>query len=217
LRTAPFQEFTRADEPLDPELVFPLFVKPAREGTGAGVSVDSVAHNERELRERVEYVLRTYVQPALVERFLAGRELTVGVIGNVPRQYVFPPVELHLSEVAPSEMGIYTHVVKSLSETAYVREAELPPAMKADVQRLVLDAHNAIGTLDVSRVDIRCDEDGVPYLLEINTLPGMSPGFSDLLLATEIIGRDYDWLVHTILNLACQRFGLPAPEPIIPA
>ena len=82
---------------------------------------------------------------------------------------------------------------------------------------MVLDAHNAIGTLDVSRVDIRCDEEGIPYLLEINTLPGMSPGFSDLSLATEIIGRDYDWLVHTILNLACQRFGLPAPEPIIPA
>src|SRR5258708_1171684 len=184
LRTPPFQEFTRADEPLDPELEYPLFVKPAREGTGAGVSVDSVAHDEHELRERVDNVLRPYSHPPLSAQFLAGRALAVGVVGNVRRQCVFAAVEVHLSEVAPGEKGIYTHVVKSLSETAYVREAELPPAMKADIQRLVLDAHNAIGTLDVSRVDIRCDEDGLPYLLEINTFPGMSPGFSDLSLAT---------------------------------
>src|SRR5450432_512348 len=86
LRTAPFQEFTRPDEPLDPELAFPLFVKPAREGTGAGVTIQSIAENEHDLRERLDYVIRNYEQPALVERFLPGRELTVGVIGNVPRQ-----------------------------------------------------------------------------------------------------------------------------------
>ncbi len=218
LRTAPFQEFTRADEPLSPELAFPLFVKPAREGTGAGVTVKSIAENERDLRDRINYVIRTYEQPALVERFLSGRELTVGVIGNAPHQYVFPPIEINTQKVAPEERGLYSHHVKAHVDDAmsYLQAAQLDPDLLAEVQNLALSAHNAINSLDVSRVDFRCDEAGVPYLLEINTLPGMSPGFSDLPIAAEMIGMDYNWLVNTILDLACQRNGLPAPQPVIP-
>src|SRR4051812_45393070 len=76
LRSAPFQSFATADEPLNPDLVFPLFVKPSREGTGIGVTAKSIVRNEQELRERVDYMIRIYEQPALVERFLSGRELT---------------------------------------------------------------------------------------------------------------------------------------------
>jgi D-alanine-D-alanine ligase len=217
LRTSPFQEFHCADDALDSELAFPLFVKPSCEGTGAGVTVESIVHNERELRQRVGYVIDNYAQPALVERFLAGRELTVGVIGNMPRQYAFPPIEVDTSKIAPEELGLYTHHIKAdFDEVSYLQVADLPPALLAEVKQLALDAHNAIGALDVSRVDIRCDEADMPYLLEINTLPGMSPGFSDLPIGADLIHMGYDWLVSTILNLACQRFGLPAPEPIIP-
>jgi D-alanine-D-alanine ligase len=100
---------------------------------------------------------------------------------------------------------------------SYLQPAQLDSALLSEVQQLALAAHNAINSLDVSRVDIRCDEAGIPYLLEINTLPGMSPGFSDLPIAADLIGMDYNWLVNTILNLACQRYGLAAPEPLIPA
>ncbi len=82
LPVAPFQEFAIGDEPLRPELEFPLFVKPAREGTGMGVDMNAIVNNEKELRERAEYIINTYQQPALVETFLPGREFTVGIMGR---------------------------------------------------------------------------------------------------------------------------------------
>jgi hypothetical protein len=82
IATAPFQEFDSGSEPLDAELEFPLFVKPAREGTGMGMDERSIVRNETELRERVSWVVRSYHQPALVEAFLPGREFTGGVLGR---------------------------------------------------------------------------------------------------------------------------------------
>ena len=82
LPVAPFQEFSTGDEPLRPELNFPLFVKPAREGTGMGVDMNAIVNNEKELRERAMYIIGTYQQPALVETFLPGREFTVGIMGR---------------------------------------------------------------------------------------------------------------------------------------
>src|SRR5512139_1740567 len=82
LPVAPFQEFNTGDEPLRPELRFPLFVKPAREGTGMGVDQNAIVNNEAELRERAQYIINTYQQPALVENFLPGREFTVGILGR---------------------------------------------------------------------------------------------------------------------------------------
>src|SRR5512143_270450 len=82
LPVAPFQEFNVGDEPIRPDMEFPLFVKPAREGTGMGVDLNAIVRDEKELRERVQYVTGTYQQPALVETFLSGREFTVGVLGR---------------------------------------------------------------------------------------------------------------------------------------
>ncbi len=83
LPTPAFQTFEAADEPLDDDMLFPLFVKPSREGTGMGVSAQSIVKNEKELRERLEFIISKYHQTALVERFIAGREVTVGLVGNI--------------------------------------------------------------------------------------------------------------------------------------
>src|SRR5512145_707062 len=82
LPVASFQEFSVGDEALRTDLEFPLFVKPAREGTGMGVDMNAIVNNEQELRERVDYIINTYLQPALVETFLPGREFTVGILGR---------------------------------------------------------------------------------------------------------------------------------------
>src|SRR5512136_1520339 len=82
LPVAPFQEFIAGDEPLRPDLEFPLFVKPAREGTGMGVDLNAIVNNETELRERVQWVIQHYDQPALGETFLPRREFTVGIMGG---------------------------------------------------------------------------------------------------------------------------------------
>ena len=83
LPTPPMQTFESPDEALDDDMLFPLFVKPSREGTGMGVSAQSIVHNEKELRGQLAAIIGKYRQTALVERFIAGRELTVGLVGNI--------------------------------------------------------------------------------------------------------------------------------------
>ncbi len=216
LATAPWQVFTRVDEPLDPDLRFPLFVKPLSEGTGIGITTKSVVRNDAELRERIGYTLTTYKQPAIVERYLSGREVTVGVIGNLPDQVVLQPVQIDTTQVMPEEMGLYTNHIKTHSdETFYLFiPTDLPPETMARVQKLAQDGYNALGTLDVSRLDIRFDEAGEPFLLEINTLPGMSPDFSDLCLCVNLSGYDYRWLITSILHSALRRYGMEVPSKL---
>ena len=131
LPTPAFQVFERADEPRDPDLTFPLFAKPSREGTGMGVSGSSIVNTEAELRDQLAAQIARYRQPILVERFIRGREVTVGVIGNltgpvawrVPAdeqaERVFqglrflPPLEVDFTAYPESEGGVYTNRMKT--------------------------------------------------------------------------------------------------------
>jgi D-alanine-D-alanine ligase len=225
LPTARFQEFTSSEDPIDPELRFPLFVKPAREGTGMGIDLSALAKDEAELRARVAWVLRTYRQPALVEEFLPGREFTVGFIGNpgVPLRrrrpwlydsngyHFFPVLEIEASRsVTP---GVYSHDAKALNPDEegapqYLCPADIPDSLRNRLFDLTRRAAEAIGACDVSRVDFRLGADGEPYLLEINTLPGVNPTVSDLCIVAAAEGISYTILITEILYLAAERFGL---------
>lgn len=229
LPVAPFQEFNTGDEPLRPELKFPLFVKPAREGTGMGVDSKAIVNNEKELRERVAYIIHTYQQPALVEKFLQGREFTVGILGRAdaklysrnPNWYEkdgfhrFPILELDTS--GSTETWIYTNEAKSKpvpeeGPLGYFCPAEVEPELEKKLQTLALRAHQFIYALDISRTDIRLDEDGNPQLIEINTLPGLTPNYSDLCLQAKAEGIKYEDLILDILYLAAGRWGMIAPR-----
>jgi len=226
LPTAAFQEFASASDPLDPRLTFPLFVKPAREGTGMGVDTAAVIHDEDGLRQRVDWITSTYRQPALVEVMLPGREFTVGFIGNRgdpskrrrpwlydERGYhVFPVMEID-SDIS-STPGIYGHDAKSYDigvtgAPDYVCPARIPERLRARLVDLGLRAAEAIGACDVSRIDFRMGTDGRPYLMEINTLPGLNPELSDLCIMAASEGMVYDDLIGEILYLAAERYGLP--------
>jgi D-alanine-D-alanine ligase len=236
LPTAAFQEFSSAQAPLDPRLAFPLFVKPAREGTGMGVDAAAVVRDEAELRRRVEWITTAYHQPALVETLLSGREFTVGFIGNRsdpsrrrrPWLYdengyhIFPVMEID-SNIS-STPGVYGHDAKSYDigvtgAPDYVCPARIPERMRARLVDLAMQGAEAIGAADVSRVDLRLGADGRPYLMEINTLPGLNPLISDLCIMAAAEGMVYDDLITEILYLAAERFGLPfermeVPEPV---
>lgn len=224
LPTAPFRVFRRGDEPLDGQLTFPLFVKPVREGTGMGINGHSVVHSEAELREQVRWVVQTYRQPALVESYLPGREFTVGLIGNTlaPGErrwnglydergfHLFPILEIDTTVGAVQ--GLYNTEAKSYypgEERAprYLCPADIPLALEAELKRLAVAAFEAIGALDVSRVDFRLGADGRPYLLEINTLPGLNPAVSDLCIMARAEGMHYTDLINEILNLAVERYA----------
>ncbi len=233
LPTASFQEFTTGDEPLSPHLCFPLFVKPAREGTGMGMSSESIVTCEEQLRSRVRWVIDTYRQPALVEDYLPGREFTVGILGRAdaakytrrPDLYGadgfhrFPVLEVEThNSVTP---GVYGNAAKNLNFgeegiPAFICPADLEPAMMRKLHDLAIQGHLAIGAVDVSRLDFRMDANGEPRLLEINSLPGLSPGFSDLCVIAQAEGITYQELILEILYLGASRYGLLQPVGCVP-
>jgi D-alanine-D-alanine ligase len=231
LPVAPFQEFTFGDEPLRPEMRFPLFVKPAREGTGMGVDEKAIVNTEAELRERADYVIRLYHQPALVEAFLPGREFTVGIMGRFdtilysrhPEWYEkdgflrLPILELDSSRsITPGIYGLEAKAQSVGSEGApgYLCPAPLDPELTKKLHRLAWRAHVVLGALDISRTDIRLDADGQPRLLEINPLPGLTPGYSDLCIQCAAQGILYDDLILEILYLGASRWNMLAPRDV---
>ncbi len=232
LPVAPFQEFIVGDEPLRAELIFPLFVKPSREGTGMGVDMNAICKNEKELRERAQYIINTYEQPALVETFLPGREFTIGVLGRAdaklysrhPEWYEkdgfhrFPVLELDTSK--STTPWVYSNEAKSKDVGAdgspgYFCPAEIEPELEKKLQTYALRAHQFLNALDVSRTDIRLDEEGNPRVMEINTLPGLTPDYSDLCLQAAAEGIRYEDLVLDILHLGASRWGLLEPREYI--
>ena len=231
LPVASFQEFVVGDESLRPELKYPLFVKPAREGTGMGVDTKAIVKNEKELRERTSYIINTYQQPALVEDFLPGREFTVGVLGRSdaklysrnPEWYEkdgfhrFPILELDMTRSVTPKVYSQASKSKEVGEEGapgYICPAELEPELEKKLKYFALRAHQLLNALDVSRTDIRLDEEGNPRLLEINTLPGLTPNYSDLCLQSHAEGIRYEDLILEILYLGASRWGMVEPREV---
>jgi D-alanine-D-alanine ligase len=224
LPTPRFQVMRDRGEPLQPGMAYPLFVKPLGEGSGMGINAASVVGDESGLREQVGWVVENYRQPALVEEHLPGREFTIGLIGNrLPpggssrgslydeRGYhVFPVLEI--DSRASAGAGLYNAAAKSFvpgekGAPLYVCPVDIPGELEAELRRLAVAAFEAIGALDLSRVDIRLGEDSKPYLLEINTLPGLNPTLSDLCVMAAAEGVEYAVLINEILALAVERYA----------
>jgi D-alanine-D-alanine ligase len=232
LPTPPFQSVESVDEPLDPDMHFPLFVKPSREGTGMGVSAESIVRDESQLRTQLKRIFERYSQTALVERFVEGREITVGVVGNLatpaarrvpvdagsPRILgglrFFPPLEVDLSAYPDEEGGVYTSRIKVewAHDFHYHCPAPLSLAQVEELNYLTAAVFRVTGCLDVARVDYRLDahDNNKPYILEVNPLPGLNPGYSDLCVEAEAAGWKYEELVNRILDEAIRRHGLKA-------
>jgi len=209
LPTPAFRVFRSPDEGLDPRLSFPLIVKPSREGTGMGITRDSIVHDESALRKQVARVVAAYRQPALVEEFVDGREVTVGLLGN-EELHILPILEVDLSPCPPEEAGIYTSRIKTelYNVPRYLSPAPLEEGKAEELKRLAVAAFRALDCLDMCRVDFRLDREGQPWILEVNPLPGLSPGVSDLVMMAEAEGMSHTELVNTILNHARRRYGL---------
>lgn len=229
LPTPAFQVFERVGEPLSIDMEFPLFAKPSREGTGIGVTADSIIQNDEQLRERVDSLIRRYQQPVLVERYIEGREITVGLVGNLvgpaarrmpdneeaPRiqagLHFFPPLEVDLSPYQDTD-AVYSNRLKMdlADQLNYICPASLEPELLADLNWYTAAVFRVTGGLDVSRVDFRLDahDNWKPYILEINPLPGLSPGSSDLVIEADAQGIGHTELVNMILNTALERYQM---------
>jgi len=212
LPTPAWQLFETLDERLEPRLAFPLIVKPNCEGSAKGILRESVVWEEAALRRQVRRILEYYRQPALVEEFIEGTELTVGILDNDEEARALPILEIDFSGCQTSGEFFYSWRMKEYQGNAalglapaFYCPARLDPALTARVQTVALRAHRALGCWDLSRTDIRLHRDGTPFVLEVNPLPGLNPLESNFPLMTTAAGMTYPSLINHLVELALAR------------
>jgi D-alanine-D-alanine ligase len=197
--TPRFQVMETGRERLSPDLRFPLIVKPNAEGSSKGIGNTNVVDTEEGLRAAVRSVLDRYRQPAIIEEYVAGREFTVGLLGD-KRPRVLPPMEIRFKDPT-IERPVYDFVVKQEWEkhVYYECPARLTDIERKSIEKIVRDTFWALDCRDVARIDLRMDAEGRIYVIEVNPLPGLTPNYSDLVLISRAAGLDYDQLMAEIM------------------
>jgi D-alanine-D-alanine ligase len=192
--TPPWQVVAPGDDPDDAAVAvlthweLPLVVKPANEGSSVGVTIV----REREQLGPAVALARKHHGPTLVERYIAGAELCVGILADAV---------IGSLEIRPKQ-GFYDYAAKyQRDDTEYLIPPPLPEDAITSSEEVSLRAYHALGCSGYARVDVRVDESGIPYVLEVNTLPGMT-SHSLLPKIAAHAGMDYASLCERILALA---------------
>lgn len=184
---------------------FPAFLKPAYEGSSKGIRLGSRVRSIKELAEAVGALLERYQQPVMVEEFIAGDEVTVGLVGNSP------PKVLGIMRIVPKKKEghfIYSLEVKRDWERLvdYECPAELKRKTIQEITDVSLQTFATLGCRDFARLDFRVSQDGTPYFLEINPLPGLNPKSSDLVIMARKMGWQYEELISAVLDAALEKY-----------
>ncbi|MCB9870120.1 MAG: D-alanine--D-alanine ligase [Planctomycetes bacterium] len=202
LPTAPFAVVDAPGTAAAVALPFPLLAKPVAEGTSKGIGADAVARDHGQLVALCDRLLAAFRQPVLVEEFLPGRELTVGVVGTGAAARSVGALEVEL--LPGSDEDVCSFRNKEECEQLVRYTVAVDPHARA-AEDLAVRAWRLLGARDGGRVDLRADGDGVFQVLEINPLPGMHPTHSDLPILWTQAGGDYAELVGAIVESALQR------------
>lgn len=208
VRTAPFVVVDSLEQVAAIDLGWPLFVKPVAEGSSMGVRVTSRVADRDALMAEAQRCLSAYRQAVLVEQYLPGIEVTVGIRGSGDRARV-----LGSMEIAPASGAAADFVYGLESKREYqklVRYYAPPrnptPSQTADAEATALAAYRALGCRDVARVDVRFDADNRANFIEVNPLPGLNPVTGDLVVMTKLLGRRYDELIAAIVEETLVRY-----------
>ena len=198
-------------------MALPAIVKPIGEGSSMGIAEASFCDTREAVARRARLVLEQYGQPALVERFLPGREFTCAILGNGAGARALPIVEIAFDALPAGAVPIYGYEAKWLWDTTedpleiFDCPAELDDALASEIEAQALAAFHALGCRDWSRVDLRLDEEGRPHVIEINPLPGVLPDprqNSCYPKAARAAGLSYDDMIVAVLDAALARHGL---------
>jgi D-alanine-D-alanine ligase len=194
---------------LEDHLNFPLIVKPSREDASIGIETGSVVANLNELRKRVRYIFEQFDQPALIEEYIDGRELNVGILGN-RRPIVLPISEIDMSTLPDRYHRIITYNAKWMQGTEEYQHtrgicpAPLSPELEATVKDMALQAYRILGCRDYARVDFRLSKDNRPYILEVNPNPDISDD-AGYARSARTYGLSFEELVGRIVECALER------------
>ena len=188
------------------ELNFPLIVKPSFEGSSKGVKLNSVVRSFDQLSKVTCDILEKYHQPVMIEEFIAGDEITVGIVGN------YPPEIVGIMKILPvnnTEHFVYSVEVKRDWKNLVKYEC---PASISDriLEKLTEESLKIFSTLecrDFSRIDFRLGKDGTPYFIEINPLPGLGD-YSDLVIMATKMGCTHEGLIQKIFKAGRERYNL---------
>lgn len=202
LPTAPFALVERPEDAAGIELPFPLFVKPVAEGTSKGISAASRVADRDDLARVCAYLLERYRQPVLVETYLPGRELTVGLLGTGPGARVLGVLEVRPRGAVDS--WDYSYETKRDWE-GRVSYHLIQDDLAQRAGELALAAWRGLGCRDGGRVDLRADADGQWTILELNPLAGLHPRLSDLVILAERVGLSHADLIGALLDQALAR------------
>lgn len=193
-----------------PPLPFPVIVKPNDEGSSKGIRGQPLAHDDDALRGCCERLHRDYRCPVLVEEFLPGAEVTIGVVGNGAASRIVGMMEIGPAE--PDGFFVYSLEMKRdwRRRVRYHNPPRLPAETIGRLEQLALTAYRLLGCRDFARLDFRLDAAGTPRFIECNPLPGLNPESGDFVLLSRptLAYRD---LIHRILREAVQRTGLRLP------
>ena len=209
------------------DIPFPLIVKPAREDASVGIHAESVVHDRGALRRRVTHVLSHYRQPALVERYIEGREIYVSMLGRpIGAPQIFPFYEIDFSLMPADRPRIVSFDGKWVEDsdefigTKPIPCVSLPPALQARVTEVALSAFEAMEVRDYARLDIRLPEKGpdagTPFVIDVNPNCDLSDGAGGYSKAAAAAGLGYDEVIRRIVELALLRRPHADTIPLAP-
>jgi D-alanine-D-alanine ligase len=188
---------------------FPLIVQPCHEDAGIGLNRDSVVRTKKALRDQVRYILQEYKQPALVQLFLPGREFNVGIIGG-KRARVTPLAEVHYKDMPPDIPPIMSYAAKWIENSVEYKNTSIvcpaknvQPQLAQQLNNIALRAFRAIGAWGYGRVDMRLDEEGNPYVLEVNCNASLEEGIG-LARSAKRAGIRYPQLLQMVIDAAME-------------
>jgi D-alanine-D-alanine ligase len=213
VKTAPFKVFEEAHETHEVwPFGFPAIVKPSHEGSSIGVDNNAYCEDFEQLQTRVEYIIKKFNQPALAEKFILGREFNNAIIGN-EKVVQFPVVEI-VYDYLPKGIHHFSsfEVKTSLDDpNSTVCPAPITLEEEKNLKAAALGAYRALGIKDYARVDMRMDETGQVYILEVNAIPGIAPGIEEnnsMPKAVRTFGWTYEQMIELIIKSALARYQI---------
>ena len=209
IRTPQFMVVKKLAKRYNKGLKYPLIIKPAFEDASVGIENDSIAENPKQLAERIEYVLKYFAQPALIEEFIEGRELNVAVMGDKdPR--VLPISEIDFTEMPDHLYNIVSYQAKwdpqheAYHKTIPSCPAVLPLKVEKKAKQIALEAFKSMGVRDYARVDMRLDQNNQLYVLEVNPNPDLTEG-AGFMRSAAAAGYSYTKALKKIISYAWAR------------
>jgi D-alanine-D-alanine ligase len=188
-------------------LKFPMILKIVTEDASIGISENSVVRNFEELANQVEFLFKNYKKDLIVEEYISGRELNISIFDGK----VLPPSEICYVGLPEDLPKIVTYEAKWLPDSVYfsytnpVCPAKLSESLTASINELAIEAYNAMGCRDYARVDVRLNSKNVPFVIEVNPNPDISPD-AGFVRSAQAAGINYEELLNKLASLAYNRY-----------